>query len=76
MEQLLAQKKAELSIAAAKIEAQSPMRKLSGGYAFLTDDQGSAVNSVNQLSEGSEFLAYLKDGIVKGIVKEIEQVME
>ena len=52
------------------------MRKLSGGYAFLTDDQGSAVNSVNQLSEGSEFLAYLKDGIVKGIVKEIEQVME
>lgn len=76
IEELLLQKKSELAVAAAKLEAQSPMRKLSGGYAFLTDEQGSAVNSVNQLSEGSEFLAYLKDGIVKGIVKEIEQETE
>ena len=71
MEQLLAQKKAELSIATAKLEAQSPMRKLSGGYAFLTDEQGTTINSVNQLSNESEFCAYLKDGVVKGIVKEI-----
>lgn len=53
---LIDQKKAQLSIAAAKLEAQSPLKKVGGGYAFLTDENKKPVCSVNQMTPQTTFL--------------------
>ena len=65
---LIDQKKAQLSIAAAKLEAQSPLKKVGGGYAFLTDENKKPVCSVNQMTPQTTFFAYLSDGIVQADV--------
>lgn len=62
---LLEQKQAELSVAAAKLDAQSPLGKLGGGYAFMMDEKGSPLCSVKEITPGQPFFAYLKDGIVQ-----------
>ena len=64
----LKQYKAQLSIAAAKLEAQSPLKKVGGGYAFLTDENKKPVCSVNQMTPQTIFFAYLSDGIVQADV--------
>ena len=65
---LIDQKKAQLSIATAKLEAQSPLKKVGGGYAFLTDENKKPVCSVNQMTPQTTFFAYLSDGIVQADV--------
>ena len=49
-------------------EAQSPLKKVGGGYAFLTDENKKPVCSVNQMTPQTPFFAYLSDGIVQADV--------
>ena len=65
MKHLIEQKKAELSVAAVKLDAQSPLGKLGGGYAFVTDEKRAPLCSVKEIAPGQSFFAYLKDGVVR-----------
>lgn len=65
MKHLLEQKKAELSLAAAKLDAQSPLGKLGGGYAFVTDEKGAPLCSVKEVAPGQPLFVYVKDGVVQ-----------
>ena len=65
MKHLIEQKKAELSVAAAKLDAQSPLGKLGGGYAFVMDEKGSPLCSVKEIAPGGSLFVYLKDGVVQ-----------
>ena len=46
----------------ARLAALDPQRVLQRGYAWLSDDSGSAVLSVAQLSVGTPLRAHLRDG--------------
>ena len=65
MNHLIEQKKAELSIVAAKLDAQSPLGKLGSGYAFVTSEKGVPLCSVEEIASGQSLFVYLKDGVVQ-----------
>ena len=45
---------------------------MSGGYAYLTNSIGKAIDSVKKVSVNDEINLYLKDGKVSAIVNDIE----
>ncbi len=65
MNYLIEQKSAELSVTAAKLNAQSPLGKLGGGFAFVTNEKKKPLCSVDETASGQPFFAYLKDGVVQ-----------
>lgn len=62
----------ELALAAAGLERMSPAARLSGGYGFLTDAEGTPVTGVAGLRPGDALRIRLRDGCVHANVREIE----
>ena len=61
-----------LELLAGRLHGLSPLLRLSGGYSYLTDSKGKALKSVSQLQCGTEVTGYLRDGIFRAEVREIE----
>lgn len=57
----------------AKLDALSPLKVLSRGYAVVQDDNSKLIRSVKQLSPGNSVLISLADGKVKASVTEIKE---
>jgi exodeoxyribonuclease VII large subunit len=57
-----------------KLEALSPLKRLTGGYSFVEDETGRPVRSVEQINEGDELTLSLRDGRVKTRVETLERV--
>jgi len=57
----------------AKLDALSPLKVLSRGYAVVQDNNLELVRSIKQLSPGSSVLISLSDGKVKASVAEIKE---
>ena len=57
----------------ASLEAMSPLRVLTRGYAIATDGEGKCIRSVSQLREGDSFRLRLSDGGADCLVKELER---
>ena len=57
----------------AKLDALSPLKVLSRGYAVVQDDHSMLIRSVKQLSPGNSVLISLADGKVKASVTEIKE---
>lgn len=57
-----------------KLEALSPIKKLSMGYAFVEKKECGKLHSISQVSCGDDILVYLKDGNIKATVAEVSQV--
>lgn len=47
-----------------KLEALSPLARMSGGYAFVTDENEAAVRSVSDVREGSRLKISVTDGTI------------
>lgn len=47
-----------------KLEALSPLARLSGGYAFVTDENEASVRSVSDVREGSRLKISVTDGTI------------
>lgn len=58
---------------AGRLEAVSPLQKISCGYGYLTGKEGSAVRSVTDVSEGDEIRVYLRDGSISANVTEVTE---
>lgn len=71
MQEKLSRAVHRLEVDAAKLEAYSPLKRLSGGYAFAEDDRGKALLSVRQTEIGKAVTLHLRDGVLKTEVKEI-----
>lgn len=50
------------------LELSSPLRKISGGCAYLESEAGTAVKSVKDLRAGETLTAYISDGIIRAEV--------
>ncbi len=70
--QNIERKKAVLAGQAETLEALSPLRTLTRGYAIVTDENHKRVQSVNQVKIGSQLQVQLKDGNIETLVKAID----
>ena len=63
----------ELELYAGKLEAMSPARKLSQGYAFVSDKAGRGIQDVDHLQQGDILNIHMMNGRVKAQVCEISK---
>lgn len=71
MQQRLTASRHELELYAGKLEAMSPARKLSQGYAFVADKSGRGIQDVDNLRQGDILNIHMMNGRVKAQVCEI-----
>lgn len=62
MQQRLTAAKHELEVFAGKLDALSPARKLSQGYAFISDEDGRGVRDVDRLNVGDYLNIHMRNG--------------
>lgn len=73
MQNLIRERRHTLSLLAGSLDAHSPAKKLSGGYAFVSDTTGVGLRSVRQVTEGQEIDIHLLDGEMKAKVSRITE---
>jgi exodeoxyribonuclease VII large subunit len=69
----LVEAKHQLALLAARLDGASPLKKLSGGYAYVEDEQGEALRSVAQAKPEDSLRIHLKDGTLETTVKKVVQ---
>ncbi len=72
MQQKLLQKKHQLELYAGQLEGMSPVKKLSQGYSYVSDDAGKAINDVTMVKQGDNITVHMLNGKVKAEVTETE----
>ena len=64
--------KQRLALVCGKLEALSPLEKISGGFGFLTDEEGKRVVSAGQVKPGDMLTIRVRDGRIAARVEEVE----
>ncbi len=72
IEQKLTDRKHEMELYAGRLEALSPVKKLSMGYSFVADQGGKSVRDVDMLKEGDLLHIHMLNGKVKAQVIDVE----
>lgn len=65
----LSNSKNSLAVLSEKLDALSPLKTLSRGYAVATESDGTVIRSVNEIKSGDEFTLRLVDGNRECLVK-------
>lgn len=76
MQRRFSEKKHFMELYASRLDAASPLKKLSGGYGFLEDENGKGIRSVGQVTEGDLFRTRLRDGDITAKAMEISRKEE
>ena len=71
LEQKLVDRKHRLALISGKLQALSPLARLSKGFGFVTGEDEKRVESVNQVAKGQELAVRLADGTLKTKVTEV-----
>ena len=61
-------KRSELMLKISQLKGLSPLEKLEQGLAYVSNDTGASVHSVQQVVEGDSLNIQLKDGSIKAVV--------
>ena len=72
MKRVLDNKRHLLDIKIERLEALSPLKRLSGGYAFVEGHDGRPVTSTADIKKGDDVTLYLKDGMASALIKAVE----
>lgn len=72
MEALLMEKRNRLALLSGKFDAMSPARKLSQGYAFVTDKSGHAIREAKDIKAGETIAVRLWKGSLRAEVTEVD----
>lgn len=62
-----------LAIYSARLEGHSPLKKLSGGYAYVSDAKGTPLSDISQAEVSDSVNITLKNGRLKADIREIEK---
>lgn len=73
MQNLIRERRHTLTLLAGSLDAHSPAKKLSGGYAFVSALSGKGLRSVHEVSEGSDVAIHLLDGEITAKVSRITE---
>ena len=63
-----------LTIAAARLDAVSPLKRISGGYGYLESDSGKALTTIADVKAGDKLTAYVSDGRISAEVTGVESM--
>lgn len=61
----------KLALYAGRLDGASPLKKLGGGYAFIQDEKGKSIKSVEMLQCGGDVSLHFIDGKAKAKVTEV-----
>ena len=70
MDERLKEARHRLALAAGRLQGLSPLEKISGGFGFLTDEQGKRILSAGQVSSGDRISIQVRDGKILARVEE------
>lgn len=70
MDERLKEARHRLALAAGRLKGLSPLEKISGGFGFLTDEQGKRIVSAGQVSPGEQISIQVRDGKILARVEE------
>lgn len=73
MQQKIRNRRHQLELLCEKLSALSPIDKIRKGYGYLTNTDGKAIKSIQQIKDGEEFYIQLGDGRIKAKTLWIEQ---
>lgn len=71
MERKARDTKHRLGLLSERLEGMSPLKKIAGGYGFVTDGNGKRLDSVENIQAGDEFHVQLRDGKITGRAEKI-----
>ncbi len=74
MEDRLAENKNRLAVRSERLWGLSPLKKLSGGYGFITDENGRRLTSVRQAPPQTAVTVRISDGRIRALVTENEEM--
>lgn len=74
MEQKLLQARHRLSILAERMDGNSPMRRLRGGFALVEDSGNHAITSVKQVRKQDMISLHLLDGTITAAVTDVAEI--
>ena len=63
-----------LELLAARLDGLSPLKKISGGYGYITDGSGHAVLSAESVRKGDSLTVFVRDGRIGAIVTSTEKL--
>lgn len=72
MVELLRERRHRLALLAGTLESYSPVKKLSGGYAFVEDGNHQALRSIRQVRAEDTVQIHLLDGTLTATVTEVQ----
>jgi len=69
----LKSRRTALSACAGRLEALSPLKKLSGGYGYVTDGEGRPLRSIRTVRPGMDMVTRLRDGSIRSRVESVNE---
>lgn len=63
-----------LELFASRLEAQSPLKKIGGGYGFVTDKKDHRIDSVKQVKGGDSIKVIVRDGSMEAVISRINPI--
>ena len=71
MQQIMTDRRHRVALLAERLEGVSPLRKLSSGYAYVTNDASKAVTTTEEIKKGDVLTVHFLKGKVKAEVTEV-----
>ena len=72
MERKLRDRRQNLQLLAARLDALSPVRRLSGPYGYLETTDGRSIRSAKDIEEGQTLITQMRDGKITSLVQKRE----
>ena len=69
----LERRKTKLMALSDKLNVLSPLNRLSGGYAYVTDENGSPLKSISKVTSGDDVIINISDGKIITTVNEVKE---
>lgn len=72
MQQQIKDKRQKLIMLSTRLDADSPVKKLSQGYAYVSKEDGRNIHSAADITCGDNIDIYLIDGMAKAVISEVD----
>ena len=69
----LERRKTKLMSLSDKLNVLSPLNRLSGGYAYVTDENGAPLKSISKVKSGDDVIINISDGKIITTVNEVKE---
>ena len=74
MQQKITSSKHQLELYIQEMKGLSPLYKLQGGYAYVSDESGKNIKSVDELEKGKNINLAFKDGYAQAVISSTEKI--